>query len=506
MHSHLGVLDEGVDAVLAVQLGEVARVLDAVVGERDGALVLLARGLALERAGRDPLLGVVPRAAGRRHREREHEAAAEYACHEAGHTLGAQDEANRDGHEDGEHAGQHHLLDRGGRRDLDAARRVGVEVAVHDLRERAAHQHGRRRELEADLRDDGARAAVDGEHRECREDVGQAGADEHARQHEGVGEVDDARGLRARGVLRLGKAGLLDEGGDKTDGRQRRGRDGEALARGGGRVAQGVQRVRAHAHVRLAVRHLGDAAGVVGDGAVGVRGERDSECGEEADGGDGDAVLSRELVAREDGDADADGGDSDGEHTDAEALDDDGRGPVLGGGRDVARGRVRVRRAVLSPLGDDDARDEADGDAAEELPGDGRLEEDGAAERREAERDDGGEPHAVRDDLQQHVERRRVVEVGVAHEGRADKARDDAEAVDGEGEGDAGGEQQVVLRVHVCDGAERLVVVLLGERGRERGRRDDGAGVRLEQVSAHAGDVADVVTHVVGDLRGWGVG
>ena len=33
----------------------------------------------------------------------------------------------------------------------------------------------------------------------------------------------------------------------------------------------------------------------------------------------------------------------------------------------------------------------------------------------------------------------------------------------------------------------------------ERDRRDDRADVRLEEVGAHAGDVADVVTDVVGD-------
>ena len=47
-------------------------------------------------------------------------------------------------------------------------------------------------------------------------------------------------------------------------------------------------------------RHLGDAAGVVGDGAVGVRGEGDAEGREHADGRDRDAIVAGERVARDD--------------------------------------------------------------------------------------------------------------------------------------------------------------------------------------------------------------
>ena len=49
---------------------------------------------------------------------------------------------------------------------------------------------------------------------------------------------------------------------------------------------------------------------------------------------------------------------------------------------------------------------------------------------------------------------------------------------------------------------EVVAGLLGGDRERERGQRDRGddrSGIRLEQVGAHAGDVADVVAHVVGD-------
>ena len=49
--------------------------------------------------------------------------------------------------------------------------------------------------------------------------------------------------------------------------------------------------------------------------------------------------------------------------------------------------------------------------------------------------------------------------------------------------------------VPACSGRERE------REGRQRDRGDDRAGVRFEQVGAHAGDVADVVADVVGDGR-----
>ena len=51
--------------------------------------------------------------------------------------------------------------------------------------------------------------------------------------------------------------------------------------------------------LRQGLDHLGDAAGVVGDGAVGVGREGDAERREHAHGRDGDAVEAREGVARE---------------------------------------------------------------------------------------------------------------------------------------------------------------------------------------------------------------
>ena len=56
-----------------------------------------------------------------------------------------------------------------------------------------------------------------------------------------------------------------------------------------------VQRVGDLAGVLAEARHLGDAAGVVRDRAVGVDGHRDADGGEHADRGDADAVETGEV-------------------------------------------------------------------------------------------------------------------------------------------------------------------------------------------------------------------
>ena len=75
--------------------------------------------------------------------------------------------------------------------------------------------------------------------------------------------------------------------------------DGEALGDGGGRVAERVECVGDLADRRVEFGHLGDAAGVVGDRAVGVDRDDHAERGQHADGGDGDAVDAAEVVAGE---------------------------------------------------------------------------------------------------------------------------------------------------------------------------------------------------------------
>ena len=103
------------------------------------------------------------------------------------------------------------------------------------------------------------------------------------------------------------RAALLREGGQEHQGRQGRRSDGEPLSRGCRGVAQRVQSVGPLAYLLRLLRHLGVAAGIVGDRAEGVRGQRDAEGAEHADGREPNSVQphfrslkhhGRDLVQR----------------------------------------------------------------------------------------------------------------------------------------------------------------------------------------------------------------
>jgi hypothetical protein len=109
-----------------------------------------------------------------------------------------------------------------------------------------------------------------------------------------------------------------------------------------GRVADRVERVGDLADVLRQARHLGDAAGVVGDRAVGV--ERDDHAGHRQHGGRGDrdAVQPFELVGAPDRGADREHGQRGGLHRHREAGDDVGAVARLRGRGDVRTGANSV--------------------------------------------------------------------------------------------------------------------------------------------------------------------
>src|SRR5581483_8067796 len=120
-------LDERVDGGAG---GVLEGVADGVA--HDGGLVGGA-ALAAVDAALEALLGVVPRASGVGHEERQREAAHDGAHDEAAQREGAQDEAHQERRGDGEEAGHDHLLEGGLGDDGDAGRVVGLALAGHDL-------------------------------------------------------------------------------------------------------------------------------------------------------------------------------------------------------------------------------------------------------------------------------------------------------------------------------------------------------------------------------------
>ena len=129
--------------------------------------------------------------------------------------------------------------------------------------------------------------------------------------------------------------------------------DRVALRHGLRRVADRVERVGDVAHFLRQLRHLGDAAGVVGDRAERV--ERDDHAGhrQHARGRDCDAVEPAELVCAPDREADRDHGQRGGLHRHAEARDDVRRVARLRRGSDLLH-RAEVGARVV--LGDHDHR------------------------------------------------------------------------------------------------------------------------------------------------------
>ena len=119
-------------------------------------------------------------------------------------------------------------------------------------------------------------------------------------------------------------------GGEEDDGGQTGGADGIALGDGLGGVADRIQRIGDGADRFVQFSHLGDAAGVVGDRAVGVHGDDDAGQGEHGDGGNGDAVDAGALEGDDDAGGDDDHRSGGGLHGDAETGDD--VGAVAGGG------------------------------------------------------------------------------------------------------------------------------------------------------------------------------
>ena len=400
------------------------------------------------------LLGVVPGAAGVGHEDGQQHAGDERAGQQAAQGLHAQDQAHGQGSQHRHDAGDQHLLQGGGGGDGHAGLVVGLAGALQDA--------GDGPELAADLLDHAVSGLGDGLHGQGGEDEGQHAAQQQADGDPGVQDVD-AGEVDAHGLGVAHEEGQGGEGG---------GADGEALAHGGGGVAHGVQLVGDLTDGVLQAAHLGDAAGVVGDGAVGVHGHGDAGGGEHTHGGQSDAVEARHLVGDEDAHADQQDGHGGGHHAHGQAADDGGGGAGLRLLGDLLDGLVVAGGVDLGDDADDETHDEA-GDDGDGL---GKAAEEHLAQHQGGHHDHGG------GDIGAHLQG--LVGIGLLialHEEAADDGSQDA------GRGQHQGE----------DGA-------LGLEGHDaQGQSgDQRAHVALEEVCAHAGYVAHVVAHVVRDDGG----
>ena len=346
----------------------------------------------------------------------------------------------------------------------------------------AFHQAGDLLELTADLHHNGLGGTADGLHGQGGKDEGQAGADEQADQHNGGHDREIVKGNGSAHFLHL-----LDVGGDQRQGGQGGGADGKALAGGGGGVAQGIQGVGTLADFGLQAGHLGDAAGVIGDRAVGVGRQGDTQGGKHAYRGQRDAVQAHgggsaaagNIVGDQDADSNDNDGQDGGKHPQAQTADHDGGGTGQRGVSQLFGRLVGVGSKVLGGSADKNAGDQTGQDSEVDA---GVL---GAQDAAYQEEGGDGDQHGA--------------EVGAAAQGGKQGA-----LVGGftgaDEEGADNGSQDAQSR-HDHRQGHRLQFAAEGGNA-QGGSGDDGTDIAFVQVGAHAGHVAHVVAYVIGNNGG----
>ena len=221
--------------------------------------------------------------------------------------------------------------------------------------------------------------------------------------------------------------------------------------------------------------HLCDAAGVVGDRTVSVNCDGDAGGGEHADCRKSDTVQARELICKEDTDADEDDGYPGGHHADCGAGDDGGSRARLGLLSDLLNELVVAGGVDLG----DDTDNEADNEAGNDSDSGAVAVQHNLAE------DDGCYNNEKGGNVGAHLE----CLVGIcsfltAHKESGDDGSENAASRDDQRE-DYG-----------------QITELSNDDSTEGHCGDDRADIALEEVCAHARDVADVIADVISDNSG----
>ena len=235
----------------------------------------------------DVFLGIVPRSSGICHEDSEYEASGKPAYQQANDTRHAEKQTCSHRGNYGKQGRKDHFALCSLGRDLYASGVVGFGFTrkdSFDFSELTAHffYHARG-------------GTSYGVHRKSAEEECHHASDEHARQyfrvhqrhvvinHEIVQSCFSDRYLDAVGEFQYGgsdafkaDAHFFDIG--SQEGKPRKGSrsDGESFPRGGGGIAQRVERIGTPAHFFAQLAHLGIASGVIGYRSVSVCGESDA--------------------------------------------------------------------------------------------------------------------------------------------------------------------------------------------------------------------------------------
>ena len=438
---------------------------------------------ALDSAGFDELLRVVPSAARVAGVDGQHDRGDRRADQHAADEVSAEQETGHDGEEQGQDRGELHLLDGGSRGDLDAGLVIGIGLAFQNAGDFA--------ELTANFLNHLAGSLGDRFDQHAAEQVGQRSADQRTGQNRGVDDVQ----LQGSGGIVEG----IQEGNHQRQRRQRSGTDREALADGSGGVADGVELIGDLADFRFEEGHLGDAARVIGDRAVGIDGNRRGDEGQHTDSRHRHAVHAAQEVGQHRGRSQHDQGSHGGNHTDGHAFGDGQRGAFLGGLGDLAGGLVVIGGVVLRQDADHDTGDDADGGGKPRgQPADVEAR---AGHIRAAEEEVGH--NAAQHNGQTGGDPGRIVEflVGVVAQLAHQQGRNADDAGD---QADAGEDQGIIEQLLEHIGGHAAGNRFRGHKqvDAQDDRRGDRADIGFQQVGTQTGHVADVVADVVCDGRG----
>ena len=430
--------------------------------------------LAAVYAALNVLLGVIPSAAGVRHEDSEQEAGNGSAGQHTYHALVAQDHTDYDGGNDTNYGGQDHLVQGSLGAQVNAAGVVGIGIAVHQANDLL--------ELTANLYYNGLSRAANGLHGERREHEGQAGADKQTDQNNRGHNGEVIEGNSSANLL-----DLLDVRSDQSQSGQSGGADSKALAGSGSGVAQGIQRVGALTNFGLQAGHLGNAAGVIGHGAIGIGRQGDAQGSQHTYGSQRDAIQTHgggssaagNIVGNQDAHRNDNDGQDGGEHAQAQTTDHDGGGAGQGGVSQTLGGLVGVGSEILGGSTDENAGNQTGQDGKVDT---GVLGAQYAANQEEG--SDGDDKSTQVGAATQSGKQGALIGgfTGAYKEGTNDGSQDAQGRHDhGQGHG----------------------LQLAAESGNaQRGSGNDGANIALVQVSAHTGYIAYIIAYIIGNNSG----
>ncbi len=414
--------------------------------------------LAAEVAILDVFLGVIPGAATGGHGDGHEQSGDDGADEQPTQRLGPKEVTHQHRDQHRQQRRHDHFLDRRPGQQVHGARIVGLRGSLHDagdLLELAPHlQHHR------------SGGTAHGLHRHGAEQIRNHPAQEQADDHHVAGQIESdhlAHCLQVVGVI-----------GEQHQRRETRGADGVTLGDGLGGIAHCIQRVGDATDFRRQLRHFRDAAGVVGDGAIGIQRHDHAGHGQHGRGGNGDAIQSAEFRGAPDGHAHRKHRRRGGLHGNAQTGDD--VGGVAGGGRGRHMADRRIFRCGVV-LGDDDhggRQREADQGAIKHVHGIGAH-------------------HVPGDEVKRH----RGQHAG--HDHSLVKRVHDLAALlrtDEEGANDGGNNRGAAQgeRIHHRVGADGI-----SHQSAQQHGGDQRHCVGLKQIRGHAGAIADIVTDVIRD-------